>query len=268
MQISRTQTGSTGPSSMKVAAQAAKLESLLWGQVLAGMTRTALGGKNALGTGSGIYNSLARRAVAGRLFNHTDSRLTKSIVSDLSRPTDSSTKAGAPSRPSTLDALRGAAAPVPQGGAPQQAVTFARKIWPAVKHTANALNVSPVAILAQTALETGWGASMPGNNPLGIKATSPDQPSNTAATREFGKGGWRSTTAQFAAFPSLSSALHHFEALVRRQYPGVVGSQSVSQYANALAAGGYATDPQYASHIVNVAQSATMHDVLSKLEGV
>lgn len=270
MLIRQSTSADTGPSSVALAAQAAKLESLLWAQVLSGMTKTALGGKNALGTGSGIYNGIADRALAGRMFGKTDSRLTHEIVAELTDAT-SSGSAGS-SGISTLAALQSSATESnatggASGNTSKQTMAFARKIWPAVKDAAASLGVSPVAILAQTALETGWGASVPGNNPLGIKATSATASSVSAMTQEFGDGGWQNITAQFAAFPSLSAALQHLTSLIRNRYPGAIGAQSVSQYADALAAGGYATDPHYAAHIVDVAQSPTMRDVLSKLDG-
>ncbi len=51
-----------------------------------------------------------------------------------------------------------------------QATNFARAVWPQITAGGAALGVPAVAVLAQSALETGWGASAPGNNLFGIKA--------------------------------------------------------------------------------------------------
>ena len=144
-------------------------------------------------------------------------------------------------------------------------MSYAKSVWPAIKATAAKLNVPPEAILAQSALETGWGASTPGNNLFGIKAVGAAAATTESTSEEIG-GVLQPTEARFAAYGS-SSALSQYEGLIQRVYPQAMGAGSVAQYAQALASGGYATDSSYAQKIVATARSPLMHSVLSAVEG-
>lgn len=252
----------TGPQGVKLVAQAEKLEALLWEQVLTCMTKSALP-SSSLGTGSELYNGLVTRALASKMFGSTDSGLTKQIVGQLKTEL-----AGASSGTATLDALSARAEP---GGATDparlaSAVSFAKSVWPAIKSTAADLKVPPVALLAQSALETGWGASAPGNNLFGIKATA-GQASTLQPTKEEVGGILSAAEGRFAAYGSGHDCLSHYAGLIRRVYPQAMGARSVAQYADALAQGGYATDSHYARKIVETAQSPVMQSVLQAVEG-
>ncbi|GHD98112.1 hypothetical protein U879_11780 [Defluviimonas sp. 20V17] len=257
----------TGPQGLKLVAEAEKLEALLWEQVLTSMTRSALPA-GSLGTGSQLYNGLATRALASKMFGSTDSGLTRQIVAQLKTEIGGSGTSSGLQAPSTLQALsahagvQGAAALAPEA----RAVSYARAVWPAIKATAASLQVPPVAILAQSALETGWGASTPGNNLFGIKAVGA-QAATRAATHEEVGGALTPTEARFAAFGSGADCLTHYAGLIRRVYPQAMGAGSVAQYADALARGGYATDSNYARKIVATAQSPLMQSVLHAVEG-
>lgn len=269
----------TGPQGMKLAAAAERLESVLWGQVLSSMTRTAMSG-SALGTGSQLYNGIATHALASSMFSKTDSTLTQEIVDQLKTELSSDGKRGLASLGSavghnmphgaTISAL--AAMPQVQGttfsdpSLVSRAVSYAKSIWPAIKASAASLDVPPVALLAQSALETGWGTSIPGNNLFGIKATA-GQDSTVDPTHEDLGGVMQATTAAFAVYKSADAALSHYVSLIRNAYKDAIGSPSVVQYANALAQGGYATDANYAQKIIGIAQSPIMQSVLQAIEG-
>lgn len=271
------QPAATGTQGIALASAAEKLESVLWQQVLSAMDKASMAG-SSLGTGSKLYNGIANQALSTSLFGRTDKGLTASIVSQLEATTQagshvSDLRKGLPRpSPSTMDAL--ADLPSSMIGhldhsvAPilDRAVSYARSIWPAIQASAATLHVPAVAILAQSALETGWGGSTPGNNLFGIKAGA-GQPSVTAATAEEIGGKMVPTSAHFASFPSIEAAVDHYTNLIETRFSSAMGSSNVSQFANQLAQGGYATDQNYASKIIDIAQSPVMQTVLYTLEG-
>jgi flagellar protein FlgJ len=119
---------------------------------------------------------------------------------------------------------------------------FIEKVLPQARAAAEKLGVDPRAIVAQAALETGWGRSqpvdgVPSNNLFGIKAANWSGDSVTAQTTEF-HGGVAGTVAFLRDNPRYSAALG-------------TGSD-VHAFAAALQRGGYATDPDYAQKLVAV----------------
>lgn len=268
--------GQDGPGGVALAAEAEKMVALLWQQALTGLSKTAMTAQGS-GTGSSLYISMALHAVSEKLFANSDPTLVKSIQRELTataapaiakHATPPAALAVLQSLPSGAQEAAQTAAPpalvTDQGSFLNQAVSFARKVWPAIETAAQAIGAPPVALLAQSALETGWGASAPGNNLFGVKATA-GQASSTAATSEYLKGVVTPVVAQFAAYPSVSSAVEQFTALIKQNFSSAVGTKSVEGYASALASSGYATDPGYVGKIVDVAQSAVMHEVMGQL---
>ena len=163
----------------------------------------------------------------------------------------------------------GLAAPNPNSvlAAPlEQARRFAAAILPSIRNAATRLGVAPRALLAQAALETGWGRHMPGNNLFGIKAQTAAQGSFTALTQEFRHGVARAETAVFRAYDRVSASVHDYANLLLGdgRYRGVRGlGNDIRAFAQALQHAGYATDPLYASKLVAVANSPEMRAALA-----
>jgi flagellar protein FlgJ len=263
-----------GSQGVQLAMSAERLLSMLWNMAISGMLKGAVG-DNALGTGSGLLNNLASEAVSGTLFGKTDAAAASQIVSQLGtgESAASSSLAGGKrtSLLSTMENVLGTAASSDVSGTAgalgatiTAAVSFARSVWPAIVQSAQSLGVSPVGLLAQSALETGWGASTPGNNIFGVKAHG-ELPATTDATTEEEAGSMVPTTANFAAYASLSQSAADYTDLIKSRFAGAAGSSSIAQFAAALQDGGYATDSAYASKIVNIARSPFMGDVLRAL---
>ena len=275
----------SGTTGVAVAAQAEKLVAMLWEQVLSGMAATALPA-GALGAGSNVYEGMALHAVANSVFAGVDGGLSQDMVKQLGgEPATSPTPSIAGSSLEVLQSLSGgsggtaihAAGPtVAATGTPTKvampagmigrATAFAQKLWPDLKQAASRLDVPPVGLLAQAALETGWGSAVPGNNLFGVKASNGDA-SVSLPTKEMVNGNLVPTVASFATYPSISSAVDHLVSLIETRFQGALGSTSVEQFATALANGGYATDNAYAQKIINVARSPIMDHVLQTLIG-
>jgi flagellar protein FlgJ len=155
--------------------------------------------------------------------------------------------------------------------------SFARDVWPHAQRVAKRLNVPAEAVMAQAALETGWGRHvMPGNggsnsnNLFGIKAGG-DWSGSTVSrqTIEFEDGIARQEVARFRAYDDVASTFDdYFQFLTSNPRYAAVRDQGedIDGFAGALAAGGYATDPAYAEKISRVATSETMNRVLAPLK--
>ena len=157
------------------------------------------------------------------------------------------------------------------------AAEFAKDIWPHVKRVADALNVSPVGVLAQTALETGWGKHvMPDEqgqnsfNLFGIKAGGNwDGESVNKPTIEFEAGVAKRETARFRSYDDVAATFDDYQKLLTDspRYASVANHrEDVGGFAKALQQSGYATDPGYAEKIARVAESPMMKKVLSVLK--
>jgi hypothetical protein len=102
--------------------------------------------------------------------------------------------------------------------------------------------------MAQWAVESAWGASMPpgSNNPFGIKARDAD-PAVESPTREVYDGKSVVITAKFRKFDSITQAfdLHGQLLATATPYkPAMQVSDDPDAFADALT-GVYATDPEY-----------------------
>ena len=155
-------------------------------------------------------------------------------------------------------------APTPQPLSTSKA-DFVRKFLPHAEAAARDLGVDPHALLAQAALETGWGRSLPHNskgecsyNFFGIKATGRwSGESVSVPTIEFEDGIAVRKAQRFRAYRSPAESFGDYAALIRNnpRYEQALGCGSdVASFATALQEGGYATDPNYAQKIVSVAR--------------
>lgn len=168
-----------------------------------------------------------------------------------------------------------AAAKLLPGGDP---VSFVRALAPHAQAAAAKLGVSARALLAQAALETGWGKHLPShdngsssNNLFGIKAGSSwDGDRVTVPTLEYEDGVAVRRRDQFRAYDSPAASFADFAALLKDnpRYAGALGKgENIAGFAHALVRGGYATDPAYAAKITAIANSPQMRDALAALHG-
>jgi len=139
---------------------------------------------------------------------------------------------------------------------------FAATLAPLLQNAAQSLGVSPNVLLAQAALESGWGRSMPGNNLFGVKAGAGWSGGTVQAdTHEVSAAGETSQSTSFRAYPSLAAAVADYVQLIAHnaRYRAALGAgNDPLAYGQALVAGGYATDPDYASKLAAVAASPTI----------
>lgn len=143
---------------------------------------------------------------------------------------------------------------------------FVQDLWPQAQDAGTLLGIDPRHLIAQAALETNWGQSLPkgpsggtSNNLFGIKATADwTGASVTSGTQEFSNGVASNTTAQFKAYATPTQSFQDYVSLLRNnpRYAAALNTGSdVHAFAAALQRGGYATDPEYANKIAAVANT-------------
>ena len=135
---------------------------------------------------------------------------------------------------------------------------WARTQLPFAQATADRLGVPVEAVLAQTALETGWGQHAPGGNLFGIKGGS----GPALATTEVRDGQAVSEVARFRQYADPAASYADHADLLARRYPQAAAARTVEDYAAGLMAGGYATDPDYAGKIIRIANSPDLRAAL------
>lgn len=122
--------------------------------------------------------------------------------------------------------------------------------------------------VAQWALESGWGADAPGNNCFGIKAYPGCAATQSLPTIEYIGGVRREVTSTFVVFDSLDACFEKHAALITqgRPYAAAWGAyqqnRNVSQLINGLA-GVYATDPNYAAKLKQIASMPEIQAMLA-----
>ncbi|WP_318377275.1 flagellar assembly peptidoglycan hydrolase FlgJ [Enterobacter sp.] len=130
-------------------------------------------------------------------------------------------------------------------------------------------------ILAQAALESGWGQRQirrengePSFNIFGVKATSNWKgPVTEITTTEFENGEAKKVKAKFRVYSSYLEALSDYVGVLTRnpRYAAVTTAATAEQGAQALQSAGYATDPNYARKLTGmIQQMKAMGEKVSK----
>ncbi|MBK1887671.1 flagellar assembly peptidoglycan hydrolase FlgJ [Marinobacter sp. DY40_1A1] len=137
---------------------------------------------------------------------------------------------------------------------------FVSTLLPVAETIAADTGISPKLMVAQAALETGWGRHMirgDGNQPsfnlFGIKADRRWQgDAVTITTTEFREGVPMKERADFRAYPDYESSFRDYVAFLESnpRYRDVLASADQPDvFARKLQEAGYATDPQYGDKI-------------------
>lgn len=149
-----------------------------------------------------------------------------------------------------------------QAGSPDRQA-FLGQITPWAEEASQQLGVAPDILAAHAALESGWGQrplraadGSSTHNLFGIKAGSGWRGGSAdALTTEYEDGVALKKTERFRSYPDAASAFRDFAQLVQTspRYQGALNTGTDARaYADALARGGYATDPNYADKLVSV----------------
>ncbi|WP_230939186.1 flagellar assembly peptidoglycan hydrolase FlgJ, partial [Xanthomonas translucens] len=145
---------------------------------------------------------------------------------------------------------------------------FVAQIWTHAQKAAKELGVDARALVAQAALETGWGRrgisrsdGASSNNLFGIKATGWSGERVTAGTHEYVDGVKQSQTADFRAYASPAESFADYVRLLKtnpRYQQALNAGTNIRGFAQGLQRAGYATDPSYAAKIAAIAGGPTI----------
>jgi flagellar protein FlgJ len=242
-------------------------------------------------SGTGLADVIAKQL--GRYVVGPDSTSAKPAVAPAVAPTSSNNPpslvraaidryseiAGAPrlTKPSAAaDATPAVGSSTPQTSAADPSLhddqrSFVTRMLDHAAAAQQATGIPAVFVIAQAALESGWGkreirnsSGSPTYNLFGVKAGSGWQGKTVdVVTTEYENGVGRKVVEKFRAYGSYAEAFRDWAQLIggNKRYADVVESGraggNAAGFANGLARAGYATDPDYGAKLVRVIDSIT-----------
>ena len=146
---------------------------------------------------------------------------------------------------------------------PESPDEFIRELWPRAQGAAAELGVAPEVLVAQAALETGWGRSVSrgadgasSHNLFNIKADRRwDGDHVTISTLEYRDGVAVRERADFRAYGSFEESFRDYVDFLRanpRYRDALANAGDPQAYIQGLQDAGYATDPRYAEKIGSI----------------
>jgi flagellar protein FlgJ len=250
---------------------ARQFESLFMQELLKSMRATTMSSGMLDNQASELGTELLDTQYAQRLAGQPGG-LADVIARQLSR------QLGLPAEPATVPSKAAAARPGAVAAAPSPAQ--AERGYPRIAHGGGARSfvaehqraaqaaeaatgIPATFMLAQAALETGWGRrdirmadGAPSHNLFGIKAgASWSGPVAEVTTTEYIGGQPRRVTARFRAYASPEEAFADYARLMTgnpRYAPVLAQAKTAQGFAQGLQRAGYATDPAYADKLSRV----------------
>jgi len=151
---------------------------------------------------------------------------------------------------------------------------FISTMLPMAERAAKRIGVDPRYLVAQAALETGWGKKMiaqrdgsSSHNLFGIKTGSSWKgDSARATTTEFEKGKEVKEVASFRAYNSFEQSFQDYVSFLQNndRYQGALDSAArPDQFMKELQRAGYATDPQYARKVNQIAKQMQVYQTVA-----
>lgn len=140
---------------------------------------------------------------------------------------------------------------------------FTQTMMPYAQKAAKKLGVSPLVLVAQAALETGWGKGITRKadgtssyNVFNIKANNNWQGKSVMKpTLEYSNGHAKYEKARFRAYDSYAESFNDYVDFLQsnHRYGSALLNQGNDQdFIQDLHAAGYATDPDYADKVINI----------------
>ncbi len=246
-----------------ISAVAQQVEALFLQMMLKSM-RDATAAEQTDSNEMGMYQDMFDKQVALSISQHADLGIGRLLKRQLDGK----------SAPSTVKLNSGESMPAPPAGVPTAAIAhspveFVNRIMPSIQRAASALGVNPLGMLAQAALETGWGQRMPRNadgssshNLFGIKAGDGWTGARAAAdSMEVIDGVATPRRSTFRAYGSIEESVNDFANLLKSspRYRDVLAAGgNPGGYVAGMGKSGYATDPDYANKLNQILGSDTL----------
>jgi flagellar protein FlgJ len=172
-------------------------------------------------------------------------------------------------------ARAGEAAEIAERAAPGSPEDFVARYIGEATAAAKALGIEPRLLLAQAALETGWGGSTPlhtdgrpANNLFGIKAGASWNGARVAQWTLEHEGGVATRKREdFRSYPHSADSFADYVSLISqspRYAAALEQAHDPEAYARAVTEAGYATDPDYAEKWLSIYHSDRLGGALLK----
>jgi len=248
-----------------IGAVAGQVEALFLQMMLKSM-RDATASEDPDSNEMGMYQDMFDKQVALSISQHDDLGIGALLKRQLSRKS-------APASSKAASNRGAAAAPAAPAALAQTPAEFVNRVFPAIRRAAASLGLNPAGLLAQAALETGWGQRMPRNadgssslNLFGIKAGDEWTGARaTADTVEFRNGVATPRRTAFRAYGSIEESVGDFAHLLKnspRYRDAVAAGGDVQAYIAGMGRSGYATDPEYGNKLNQIVNSGPLQAAL------
>lgn len=178
--------------------------------------------------------------------------------------------------PLTVNGVEASAPSAPSKTRFSSPAEFIATMLPMAEKAAKRLGVEARFLVAQAALETGWGKSMikqkdgsNSHNLFGIKATGWQGESAKVTTTEYVNGKATKQVAGFRAYDSFEQSFNDYVRLLESndRYKPAIQVASTSgdseRFVKELQRAGYATDPQYARKINQIARKVQTYQTIA-----
>lgn len=136
---------------------------------------------------------------------------------------------------------------------------FTKATYTGALSAQNKYKVNALAMMAQSALETGWGKTVVGNMYFGIKAGSTWAGKKQLLwTHEVVNGKSVKVQAWFRAYDSPAESFEDYGRFISsnaRYSEALKHSNDTTAYIKEIAKAGYATDPNYATKLLSIVSS-------------
>lgn len=153
---------------------------------------------------------------------------------------------------------------------------FVATMLPMAQAAAERIGVDPRYLVAQAALETGWGKSIirqqdgsSSHNLFGIKAADWQGDSARVLTTEYVNGKPVKESASFRAYGSFEQSFNDYVNFLQNndRYDGALDSAANPQrFVRELQRAGYASDPQYASKVGQIARQMQTYQAVASAD--
>lgn len=255
---------------------AQQAEALFLGELLKTMRSSGLGQGLLDGPQAEMYRDLLHRQLAVELSQHGGlgfgNAIAGAVGGSAAPPSPSAAALGLPRGLAGLPPISRAGV-VNDGNAAadfDSQSAFVTELWPHAQRAGQALGIDGRVILAQAALETGWGERVartadgrPSFNLFGIKSHGWGGAVARVPTLEFRDGALQRETADFRAYGSYAEAFDDYARFLTEnpRYRQALAAGNAADFAHGLQAAGYATDPAYARKILGVLGSPLLADL-------
>lgn len=154
---------------------------------------------------------------------------------------------------------------------------FVKSLWTYAKQAASSLGLDPKLLVAQVALETGWGKRIiadadkgSSHNVFNIKADSSwDKELVVKDTLEEKEGVFVKEKGKFRAYPSFAESFNDYVHFIKnnpRYHEALKAGANPDTYVRLLQKANYATDSRYSEKIMSIYNGEHLKNLCNRAE--